>query len=65
MCDRGREKGFAIRGRGEGVVLEIVTDPRCDNRVLLQEILKDRVIKVGPTELFDFTSRDGCCYKKS
>ena len=50
MCDRGREKGVVIRGMGEGVVLKIVTDPRCDNQVLLQEILKDYVIKEGPTE---------------
>ena len=36
MCDRGREKGVAIGGGGEGVILEIVADPRCDKRVLLQ-----------------------------
>ena len=50
MCNRGREKGVAIRGGGEGVVIEIVTDPRCDKRVLLHEILNDCVNKEGPAE---------------
>ena len=34
-------------------------DPRCDKRVLLQEILKVRVNKEGLVERFDATSRDG------
>ena len=36
MCDRGREKGVAIGGRGGECFFfrEIVTDPICDKRVL-------------------------------
>ena len=37
MCDRGREKGVAIGDGGGGVALEIITDPRCDKRILLQK----------------------------
>ena len=57
MCDGGREKSVAIVWGGGGV--EIVGDPRCNKRILLQEIIKDCVNKAGPADCFDLTSRDG------
>ena len=50
LCDRGREKGVAIGEGGERVVFRDCNDPRCDKRVLLQEILKNCVNKEGPEE---------------
>ena len=50
MCGRGRKKGVAIGGGGGVGGVEIVTNLRCDERVLLQEILQDCVNKKGPAE---------------
>ena len=49
MCDNGRKKGVTFGGGGGRgfVVLVITTDPRCDKRLLLHEILKDHVNKEG------------------
>ena len=58
-------KRASRRGDGGGLVLDIATDPRCDKRVLSQDILKDCTNKEGPAGGFDLTSGYGYWYLKS